>query len=112
MRVCAVNGMNVAAKLEHIAAADTVFFLGEHHDRTSLRRLVGQRGELRRISQLLFGGTAHRTESGGLPVAERNSAGLVEQQRVDIAGRFDSASRHCQHIEAHQAIHAGDADSR
>ena len=52
------------------------------------------------------------TELGRLPVAQRDRAGLVEQQRVDVAGRFDRAARHRQHVVLDQAIHAGDADRR
>jgi hypothetical protein len=31
---------------------------------------------------------------------------------VDVAGRFDRAARHREHVVLHQAIHAGDADRR
>ena len=36
----------------HVAAADAVFLLGEDDDRAAFRRLVGQRGELRRIGEV------------------------------------------------------------
>ena len=65
-----------------------------------------------RIRQLLFGHAAHRLELGGLAVAERDRAGLVEQQRIDVARRLDRAAGHRQNIEPHQAVHAGDADGR
>ena len=45
-----------------------------------------------------------------LAIAQSDGAGLVEQQSVDIAGGFDGASRHGQHIVLNQAIHAGNAD--
>ena len=99
-------------ELRHVAAADAVFLLGEHDDRAAFRRLVGQRGELRRIGQFLLGHAADRAKRGRLPVAERDGAGLVEQQRVDVAGGLDRAARHRQHVEAHQPVHAGDADRR
>ena len=51
-------------------------------------------------------------ELGRLPVAERDGAGLVEQQRIDVAGGLDRAAGHRQHVEAHQPVHAGDADRR
>jgi hypothetical protein len=35
--------------------------------------------------QLLLGDAAHGTEGGRLTVAERDGAGLVEQQRIDVA---------------------------
>ena len=50
--------------------------------------------------------------SVGLPVAERDGAGLVEQQRVDVAGRLHGAAGHGEHVVPHQAVHAGDADGR
>ena len=53
-----------------------------------------------------------RHEVGRLPVAQRDGAGLVQQQRVDVAGGFDRAARHGQHVALHQPVHAGDADRR
>ena len=53
-----------------------------------------------------------RAEFRRLAVAERDRAGLVEQQRVDVARRLDGAAGHGEHVEAHQAVHAGDADGR
>ena len=73
-------------------------------------RFVGERGELRGVGEFLLGDAAHRHELGRLAVAERDGAGLVEQQRIDVAGRLDGAARHREHVEAHQAVHAGDAD--
>ena len=110
MRLCAVNGMKLRAQLRQVAAADAVLLLRQHDDRAAFRRLVGERGELRRIRQLLLGHAAHRLELGRLPVAERDGAGLVEQQRIDVARRLDRAAGHRQHVEAHQPVHAGDAD--
>ena len=112
MRVCAVKGTKVALQLRHVAAADAVFLLGQHDDRAAFRRLVGERGELRRIGQFLLGDAADRAELGRLAVAERDGAGLVEQQRVDVARRLDGAAGHGEHVEAHQPVHAGDADRR
>ena len=51
-------------------------------------------------------------ELGRLTVAERDRAGLVEQQRVHVAGRLDGAARHRQHVALDQPIHPGDADRR
>ena len=104
--------MKLRAELGHVAAADAVFLLGQHDDRAALRRLVGERGELRRIGQFLLGHAAQRHELGRLAVAERDGAGLVEQQRVDVARRLDRAAGHGEHVEAHQPVHAGDADGR
>ena len=100
----------LGAELVDVAAADAVFLLGQHHDGTALGGLVGERGELRRVGKLLLGHAAHRLELGRLTIAERDGAGLVEQQRVDVAGRLHRAARHGEHVEAHQPVHAGDAD--
>src|SRR5437660_492108 len=77
-----------------------------------LGRLVGQRGELGGIRQIALVGARDRQKLGRLAVAQRDGAGLVEQQRVDVARRLDGAARHGEHVEAHQAVHAGDADGR
>ena len=102
----------LGAELVDVAAADAVFLLGQHDDRASLRGLVGERGELRRVGQLLLAHAGDGLELGRLPIAERDGAGLVEQQRVDVAGRLDRAAGHGEHVEAHQPVHAGDADGR
>ena len=54
----------------------------------------------------------HRDELRRLAVAERDRAGLVEQQRVDVAGGLHGAPGHGQHVVPHEAVHAGDADRR
>ena len=60
----------------------------------------------------LLGHAGQREELRRLAVAQRDRAGLVEQQRVDVARRLDRAAGHGQHVEAHQTVHAGDADGR
>ena len=55
MRVWAVNGTNVAPSALHVAPAQAVLLLGQHDDAAPLRRLVGQRGELRGVGQLSGG---------------------------------------------------------
>ena len=45
-----------------------------------------------------------------LAIAQRDRAGLVEQQRVHIARRLHRAAGHGEHIEAHQPVHAGNAN--
>ena len=46
----------------------------------------------------------------GHAIAERDRAGFVEQQNIDISGRFDRASAHGEHVALKQTVHAGDAD--
>ena len=92
-----------------VVLADAVL-LGEHDDRAALGRLVGERGHLRGLGQLGLGDAGHRHERRGLAVAERDRAGLVEQQDVDVARRLDGAAGQREHVAAHEAVHAGDAD--
>ena len=92
MRVCAVNGTKRGLVRRELALAQPVL-LGEHDDRAALGRLVGQRGQLRGLGQLGLGDARHRDELRRLAVAERDRAGLVEQQHVDVAGRLDRAAR-------------------
>jgi hypothetical protein len=106
------EGHEGRVQLIHVAAADAVLLLGEHDDGAALRRFVGQRGELRRIGEILLVDAADRPERSRLAVAEGDGAGLVEQQRVDVAGGLHGAAGQGQHVEAHQAVHAGDADGR
>ena len=71
-----------------VVLADAVL-LGEHDDRAALGRLVGERGDLRDLGQLGLLDAGHRQELRRLAVAERDRAGLVEQQHVDVAGGLD-----------------------
>ena len=48
--------------------------------------------------------------SAACAVAERDRAGLVEQQHVDVAGGLDRAAGEREHVAAHEPVHAGDAD--
>ena len=94
------------------AGPQAVLLLGEHDDRAALRRFVGEAGQLRGIGQRIGGDARQRDEVGGLPVAQRDGAGLVEQQRVHVAGGLHRTARHGQHVALHQPVHAGDADGR
>ena len=94
------------------ACPQPVLLLGEHHDRAAFRRLVGEAGQLRGVGQRFRRHTRQRHERRGLPVAQRDGAGLVQQQRVHVAGRLHGAARHGQHVALHQPVHAGDADGR
>ena len=55
---------------------------------------------------------AHGDKCHRLPVAQRNGAGLVEQEDIDIARCFDGAPRDGDHIALNHAIHAGNANRR
>ena len=95
-----------------VAPAQVVLFLGEHDDRTALGGFVGKRRELRGIRQALGADIGGGNELRCLAIAEGDGAGLVEQQRVDVARSFNGAAAHGEHVVLHQAIHAGDADGR
>ena len=59
-----------------------------------------------------MGDTRGRNELHRLTIAERDRACLVEQERVDVAGRLDGFAAHSEHIMLHHPVHAGDADRR
>ena len=84
--------------------------LGERDDRAALGGLVGEAGEQHRFGEARLADARHGDEFVRHAVAEGDRAGLVEQQRVDVARRLDGATRGRDHVEADQSIHAGDAD--
>ena len=49
-------------------------------------------------------------ERRGPSVAEGDGAGLVQQQRGDVAGGLDRSAGQGDHVGPHQPVHAGDAD--
>ncbi len=110
MRVCAVKATNVAAQLLDLALADPVLLLGEDDDAPALGRLVGEGGELRGVREIALRDAARREELGRLAVAERDGAGLVEQEHVDVARRLHRAARHGDDVLLDHPVHAGDAD--
>ena len=92
------------------ALAQAELLLREHDDRAAFGRLVRERGELRDLGQLALVDAGRRDELRRLPVAERDRAGLVEQEHVDVARRLDRAARHGEHVALHEPVHPGDAD--
>ena len=98
--------------LAEIALAKVEALLGENHDGAALGSLVGKRCELRHLGELALLDAVDGEELGGLPVPERDRAGLVEQQHVDVTRGLDRASRHGEHVPLHEPIHACDADRR
>ena len=106
------EGNELGVNAAQVAAAQVVLLLGQHDDRAALGGLVGERRELRGVGQPLLAHVGRGHELGGLAIAEGDGAGLVEQQRVHVAGGFDGAPAHGQHVVLHQPVHAGDADGR
>ena len=81
-------------------------------DRLAFRGVVGQRGQQRALGQFLAAHPRRGIQRAAAAVAEGDGAGLVEQQHVDVAGRLHRATGLGDHVQAHQAVHAGDADGR
>ena len=90
IRVSAVNGISVPSARSPLAQAETL--LRQHDDRAALRRLVGEARELGRVGEVGLVDARQGEELGRLPVAERDRARLVEQQRRAVTCRFDGPS--------------------
>ena len=110
MRVWAVKGTNWAWGVGHFAAAQAVFFLGQHGDGAAFRGFVGQGGHLRGVGQFLDFDARGGDEFGGHAVAEGDGAGFVKQKHVHVAGGLHGAPAGGQDVAAHQPVNAGDAD--
>ena len=107
MRVCAVNGTNVACGSCNFAPAQSELLLRQHDDAAAFRRFVGQRAQVARRRP----GRSGSTPGAGMKrrrhaIAERDRAGLIEQQHIHVARRFDGAAAHRQDIALQHAIHA------
>ena len=111
-RHAGLRGEGHELRVAELVLAQTEAILGEHDDRAALGGLVGQARELRRLGQRRLVDAGHGEELGRLAVAERDRAGLVEQQRRAVAGGLDRAAAHREHVALHQPVHAGDADRR
>jgi hypothetical protein len=62
------------------------------------------------VSQSFLGASGQRNESRCLAVAHGNGSGLVQDQSLHVARRFDRSSGHGEHVKPHHAIDGGDAD--
>ena len=86
--------------------------LGQDHDRAALWGLVRERGHLGGLGERRVLDTGHRQELGGLAVAERDRAGLVEEQHVHVARGLHRATGEGQDVAPHEPVHARDPDGR
>ena len=102
----------IRSPLRNVPAAEPILLLGKNHYRPAFRRFVGQTGQLRGIRQFSIADTGDGEKIHRLPIAQRDGAGFVEQQRIHVAGGFHSFAAHGQHVVLHDAIHARDSDSR
>ena len=82
------KGNELGVVLLNLPAAEIELLFRQDHDAAALRRLVRQRGELGGDRERLCADTRRRAQIARLPVAERDGAGLVQQQRIDVARRF------------------------
>ena len=110
IRVCAVNGTSVAPASSR-SRIRTAPWRGRRSSGPRASRRRGSRAARRRRARARCT-PGERQELGGLPVAERDRAGLVEQQRRAVAGRLDRAAREREHVPAHEPVHPGDPDRR
>ena len=106
------EGNELRVVLRQFASAQPVLLLRQNDDRAALRRLVGNRSQLRGVGQIRFGHARGRVKIGRLAIAQRDRSGLVEQQNVHVARGFDGAAGHGDHVALNHAVHAGDADGR
>jgi len=83
-----VGGQSVAG-----GSVDPPRRCSQRDDRAPFGSLVGERGKVGRAICRARVDAGPRDDLAGLTVAERNRAGLVEQQRVDVTGRFDRRAR-------------------
>jgi hypothetical protein len=106
------EGDEARTEVVHAALADAELLLGQDDDAASFGRFVGERGELRGVGHVALRDAGRRPEIRRLPVAERDRAGLVEQEHVDVARSFDGAPRSRDDVRLDHAIHSRDADRR
>jgi hypothetical protein len=77
-----------------------------------LRGLVERGSQVCRLHERPRVAPGERDELRCLPVAQRDRPGLVEDQRLHVAGGLDGFPRHRQHVEAHRPVDPGDPDRR
>ena len=82
------------------------------YNRATLRSLVRDAGEHGRLTYLPLVHARNRYKARCLAIAQRDGAGLVQQQHIDIARRLHRTPTHRQHIALHQPVHARDTNGR
>lgn len=81
-------------------------------DALSLRRLIGGRGQRGQMTDIRRRQLAQRYEARGSAIAHRDRAGLVQEERIHIAGHFDGFAALGENVGPQGAIHAGNTDGR
>ena len=105
------EGHEFAFMLAELASAQSVSFLGEHDDGSPFRSLIRKRRQLGRVGEFLLGDAGGRNETRCLPVSQRDSPGLVEQQGIHVPGSFYRPTGHRQNVVLYEPVHARDPDS-
>jgi len=90
--------------------AQAVLLFRQHNNRPAFRRFISERRELRGIGHLSRRNPRRGDELRCLAVAESDRSRLIEQERVDVAGRFHGAPGHRKHVVLYHAIHTSNAD--
>ena len=106
------EGNKLHMRAFQMASAQVVLLLGQHHNRAAFGRFIGKRRQLRRVGQVIVRDVRRGNELRGLAIAQGDGTGLVQQQGIHVAGGFDRASAHGQHVVLDETVHAGDADGR
>ena len=104
------EGHKRRAERGQLALSQAVLILGQHHHAATFRRLIRERRQLRGIGQLRSGHAGCRQKLTGLAIAQRDGAGLVEQQHIHIARCLHRAARGGNHVSLHHPAHARDAN--
>ena len=114
IRVWLENGMNCIPAPDsvdsHGPAAKPVFLFYQDHDAAAFGSLVGKRCQLGSFRQIPDIRPVNRDQFDCLPVAERDRAGLVEQEDIDVARCLDGPAGGGDDIAPDQPVHPGDAD--
>ena len=82
----------------------------QNDDRAPFRRFISQACQTRSRSKRRQGYARQRQKLCRLTVANCDCAGLVEKQRVNIARSFNGAAGFGEDVEAHQSVHARNAN--
>ena len=100
------------AQAGDVAGPQAVPLLGQHHDRAAFGCLVGEARQLGGVGEIPLRDARCGQKRRRLTVAERDRAGLVEEQHVDVARRLDGPPARGQNVGPHHPVDPGDPDRR
>ena len=93
-----------------LAPAQLEFFLGQGDDTAAFGRFIRERGQLRGVGQDLQFDPRRRYELSRHAIAQRDRAGLVQQEHIDVTGGFDGPAGSRQDVASHQTVDPRNAD--